>query len=511
MVRSVRAVRQGLSHSWTDPFQLVNAVVVVAGLVLFLRSVSRARFRQVAPFVVLLATAILAYTFVIAFGRSANEVAAITYYSYVFSVLAVPLVYALVDFERLRRSQIVAAAILLCGFAAIHAIGTAANARGVGLVNRDASLFLTRVSAFVDEHGIGTRLLVRDRTPCREPRSDDRARRRLPGDPGNAVLEKRVTEILFSPDYSGRDPKYLLSASAESRRQAVPLITLIRCSPPRLDPCRLCPPRRRAVSRGRDADALATRGVQVTLACATRGEAGKPHPSVGPRRAISARIGRPELRRSCEILEFNPPRFLGFRDSARKERLRRDDPRALVNVDMLEVEAAVLSVIHESARTSSSPSIRTAATIIPITSPSIARPPPRSCRAAGRTRPAAGRRPGCSTAPSPSTCSASMRRGPAGGVSSDGLDPEVFAVSPSTAAVVFDARPVMDRKLAAFAAHQSAFGVSPEMLQDPPPEQARRLHAFAPIMETEVFTLGAGTGPGAALAARRRVRWHLDL
>ena len=53
----------------------------------------------------------------------------------------------------------------------------------------------------------------------------------------------------------------------------------------------------------------------------------------------------------------------------------------------------------------------------------------------------------------------------------------------------------MDRKLAAFAAHQSAFGVSPEMLQDPPPEQARRLHAFAPIMEKEVFTLGAVRGP----------------
>jgi LmbE family N-acetylglucosaminyl deacetylase len=61
--------------------------------------------------------------------------------------------------------------------------------------------------------------------------------------------------------------------------------------------------------------------------------------------------------------------------------------------------------------------------------------------------------------------------------------------------VTFDARPVMDRKLAAFAAHQSAFGVSAEMLREPPPEQARRLHAFAPIMEREDFTLGAARCP----------------
>ena len=77
----------------------------------------------------------------------------------------------------------------------------------------------------------------------------------------------------------------------------------------------------------------------------------------------------------------------------------------------------------------------------------------------------------------------------------DGLDPEVFGVSAATAAVVFDARPLMPRKLLAFAAHQSAFGVAPEMLGNPPPEPARRLHAFAPIMEEELFTLGAVRGP----------------
>jgi LmbE family N-acetylglucosaminyl deacetylase len=76
----------------------------------------------------------------------------------------------------------------------------------------------------------------------------------------------------------------------------------------------------------------------------------------------------------------------------------------------------------------------------------------------------------------------------------DGLDPEVFAVTERSAAVIFDARPYMDRKLAAFAAHTSAFGVTLEMLPNPPPEQARRLHGFTPILEHEFFVLGATRG-----------------
>ena len=239
---------------------------------------------------------------------------------------------------------------------------------------------------------------------------------------------------------------------------------------------------------------LADRGVQVTLACATRGEAGKPHPSVGSVGDLGAHRAA-ELHRSCEILKFNPPRFLGFHDSARKERLRRDDPRALVNVDMLEVEAAILSVIHD-----------VCPDVIITFDPhggyyhpdhiAVHRAATAAFFSSGGPDAAGGRAPARLFY---STFAVDVFREHAARTSGwgivDGLDPEVFAVSASTAAVVFDARPVMDRKLAAFAAHQSAFGVSPEMLQDPPPEQARRLHAFAPIMEMEVFTLGAVRGP----------------
>jgi hypothetical protein len=201
--------------SWADPFQLVNAAVVLAGMVVFVRSASRTRLRQIAPLAVLLVVGILAYTFIIAFGRSANEVAAITYYSYVFSVLAVPLAYALVDFERLRRPNTALAGALLCAVAGIHAAGTAANARAVGLANRDASIFFERVGAFVDAHRA-----ERDFTFAIEPHHESLDPTidlvvGYPGDPRSQVLRRRATEILFSPDYTVKDPKYLLSASAD--------------------------------------------------------------------------------------------------------------------------------------------------------------------------------------------------------------------------------------------------------------------------------------------------------
>src|SRR5262249_17348897 len=77
----------------------------------------------------------------------------------------------------------------------------------------------------------------------------------------------------------------------------------------------------------------------------------------------------------------------------------------------------------------------------------------------------------------------------------DGLDPDVFGTAPETVAVPFDARPYMDRKLSAMAAHRSAFGVTEEMLHNPPPAVAPMLNAFRPVMEKEVFVLAGTRGP----------------
>jgi N-acetyl-1-D-myo-inositol-2-amino-2-deoxy-alpha-D-glucopyranoside deacetylase len=236
---------------------------------------------------------------------------------------------------------------------------------------------------------------------------------------------------------------------------------------------------------------LAERGASVTIACATKGEAGRPHPSVGSVADLGA-LRAAELRLSCERLGIGEPRFLGFHDSARKERQRHDDPRALANVDMLEVEAAIRHAIDEMQPH-----------ILITFDPHGGYYHPDHV-AVHRATTAAFYSSGACGAAAParlfySTFDVGLFREHAertkGWGIVDGLDPDVFAVDDRTAALVFDARPYMARKLAAFAAHQSAFGVTPAMLADPPPEQAARLHAFAPIMEQELFTLGAARGP----------------
>ena len=77
----------------------------------------------------------------------------------------------------------------------------------------------------------------------------------------------------------------------------------------------------------------------------------------------------------------------------------------------------------------------------------------------------------------------------------DDLDPDVFSSSPEMVAVMFDARPYLERKLSALAAHQSAFGVTADMLKTPPPPIAQMLRAFQPVLEREVFVLGGTRGP----------------
>jgi N-acetyl-1-D-myo-inositol-2-amino-2-deoxy-alpha-D-glucopyranoside deacetylase len=231
---------------------------------------------------------------------------------------------------------------------------------------------------------------------------------------------------------------------------------------------------------------LAARGARATIACATRGEEGRPHPSVGTVADIGA-LREQELRLSCERLGLGEPRFLGFRDSARKDRFRRDDPRALANVDMLEVERAILHVITD---------VRPQVVITFDPHGGYYHP---DHLAVHRAATAAFFSSGTFGAAAPARLYYSafsidvfrehVKRTAGWGVV-DGLDPERFAVADATAALLFDARPYMDKKIAAFAAHRSAWGLTLDMLPNPPAEQARRLYGFEPIMEQELFVLG---------------------
>lgn len=236
---------------------------------------------------------------------------------------------------------------------------------------------------------------------------------------------------------------------------------------------------------------LADRGARVTIACATAGEAGKPHPSLGPVDDLGA-VRTEELRRSCRVLGVEPPVMLGFHDSARKDRQRHDDPRALANVDMLEVEAAVRNVIeevHPQVILTFDPhgayyhpdhiAIHRATTAAFYSSGVMGSVAPHRLFYGGMLREV--------------FCTLAERSRGRGIV--DGLDPDTFSTAANMVAVSFDASSYLERKLSALAAHRSAFGVTQEMLKNPPPAAASMLQAFRPVMEREVFLLGGTRGP----------------
>jgi N-acetyl-1-D-myo-inositol-2-amino-2-deoxy-alpha-D-glucopyranoside deacetylase len=243
---------------------------------------------------------------------------------------------------------------------------------------------------------------------------------------------------------------------------------------------------------------LGDRGARVTLVCATHGEAGRPHPSVGPVDDLGA-LRVQELQLSCARLGIEPPVLLGFHDSARKERQRHDDPHALANVDMLDVEAAIRGVIadvkphvvmtfepHGGNYHPDHVAIQRATTAAFFSSSVMGVEAPERLfygtmlRDVFRT-----------------FADASRGRGIL-----DGLDPDVFATAPEMVAVSFDARPYLERKLAAMAAHRSAFGLTLDMMKSPPPGAAYMLEAFRPVLEREVFVLAGARGPVS--------RWPLE-
>jgi len=233
---------------------------------------------------------------------------------------------------------------------------------------------------------------------------------------------------------------------------------------------------------------LSERGARVTLACATSGEAGKAHPSIGGVADLGT-LRAEELRVSCARLGIEPPVMLSFHDSGRHERLRRDDPRALMNADMLAVEAAIRNVIvevkphviitfdpHGSYYHHDHVAVHRAATAAFWSAGMMGDDAPARLVYGILTVDAFRK-----------FADASRGRGFV-----DDLDPDVFGAAPSTVAYSFDARPYRDRKLAAMAAHRSAFGLTLEMLRNSPPPVEAMLRAFRQAFEREDFLL-AGT------------------
>jgi N-acetyl-1-D-myo-inositol-2-amino-2-deoxy-alpha-D-glucopyranoside deacetylase len=235
---------------------------------------------------------------------------------------------------------------------------------------------------------------------------------------------------------------------------------------------------------------LAESGAQVTLLCATRGEMGKVHPSIGHIDDVGG-LRSEELRLSCGRLGIGEPRFLGFHDSGRGGRRQRDNPRALATADMLEVEAAIRDVIrdvqprviithdpHGNYYHPDHVALQRATTAAFFSSGVMGRAAPARLFYGTMEHAAFAR-----------FVDASPGRGLAAG-----LDPDVYSATTEMIALTFDARPYVARKFSAMAAHRSAFGLTEETLRVPTPEIAPMLHAFGPIFEREDYLLGGARG-----------------
>lgn len=100
-----------------------------------------------------------------------------------------------------------------------------------------------------------------------------------------------------------------------------------------------------AFSSGGTLAHYAALGARVVVACATRGEAGQIKDPALQGVSDLGKVREEELARACAALGLEPPVFLGFHDSGRNERLRKDDPLATINVDLWEIERRIKEVI----------------------------------------------------------------------------------------------------------------------------------------------------------------------
>lgn len=242
-------------------------------------------------------------------------------------------------------------------------------------------------------------------------------------------------------------------------------------------------------------DAVA-RGARVTLAIATTGDAGRVHdPSVGPAEDLAALRLR-ELRLACDRLGIDPPRLLGFRDSGRGDRLRRDDPQALVNLDLREVVRAIHDLIaelrpqvvltHDPLGGYYHPdhlTVHRAATAAFFAAGTLGGEAPVRLLYGATSRSAFD----------------TFRRALSGYGVADELEPHLFGIAPEMVALSFDASPYAARKRGALAAHRSQFGLTLETMDDPPPGRpAAIMAAFAPMLERETYLLGGTRAPIAS-------------
>ncbi len=223
-------------------------------------------------------------------------------------------------------------------------------------------------------------------------------------------------------------------------------------------------------------------GANVTLVCATKGDAGKvtdPELKISSPEELAA-LRAEELGRATALLGVQNVIMLGYGDSGREERTRTGDTQALMNVPLDEVEARIREVIRE---------VRPQ--VVMTFDPH---------GAYGHADHLAVHRATSAAFFSTGHLEGSPRRlffgvnpietakmlGEA-----RGLDPLLYGVSDDTVTVNLDVKEQQEKKQAALAAHRSQMGPTSRMAQMTD-EAREKLEGF---FQTEAFALGGFRGP----------------
>ncbi len=224
-------------------------------------------------------------------------------------------------------------------------------------------------------------------------------------------------------------------------------------------------------------------GVQVTLVCATKGDAGKvtdPELNVSNPDELAA-LREAELRRSAVLLGVGELVMLGYGDSGREERIRTGDAQALMNVELTVVEARLREIIA-----------RVRPQVLLTFDPhgayghadhlAVHRATSAAFFSTGHLEGAPQR---LFFAVTPSKTVEQVFSG------ERDIDPLLYGVSDDTVALTLDVQAKLERKMAALAAHRSQMGPTSRMAQLTS-EARSKMDGF---FEREAFALGGFRGP----------------
>jgi hypothetical protein len=189
--------------------QMASLVVSLAILGVILSAMSRRRLAVSGPVITLFAGVLITYVGIFLVGRSQAEIMGVAYYLYFFCLAAVVILYALMDFERLRGARLPALWLAMLAAAVIHLAGTREANEMIGRANDAPSRYFSQLEQFVDARKTepGFSFALSSENAANDPPFPMRE-----GYPDHPISVQvfRITEVVFKAYYNKERPRYIV-------------------------------------------------------------------------------------------------------------------------------------------------------------------------------------------------------------------------------------------------------------------------------------------------------------